>query len=337
VTSAFASAFARVCAPRWLSVLLFVLAAGCASVARPGPDAVTFALIGDTPYSDWEVAALDRMIDELNAQDLAFVLHMGDITAGRGPCTDAWFEARKRQFQRSKHPFVIVPGDNDWVDCHRSGMDPMERLSRFREMFEAGDRSLGQQTIALERQSSDARFPQYREHMRWIAGRVLFVGLNVQGSNNNLGRTAAMDREVETRMIAVFDWLDEAVKTVEQRQLAGLVVFLQADPDFGAKFHNKPDGFAQFRNVLRTHALWLKKPILLVHGDSHVYIQDHPLRDPASGAPIESFTRVEVFGSPQVRWIKAVADPASPGVFQAAPAPSPASAPPPSSLAPAQN
>src|SRR5262249_58606971 len=99
---------------------------------------ITFALIGDTPYSALEVDELDRLIDELNAQDLAFVIHVGDITSGKGPCTNEWFEARKRQFERSKHPFVIVPGDNDWVDCWRTGKNPVERLGYFRKTFEAG-------------------------------------------------------------------------------------------------------------------------------------------------------------------------------------------------------
>src|SRR2546426_6853387 len=49
-----------------------------------------------------------------------------------GPCTDAWFEARKRQFARLEHPFILLPGDNDWTDCHRTGFDPMERLAEWR-------------------------------------------------------------------------------------------------------------------------------------------------------------------------------------------------------------
>ncbi|HEY3073782.1 MAG TPA: hypothetical protein VGJ74_01285, partial [Burkholderiales bacterium] len=63
--------------------------------------------MGDTPYSEDEVKRLDRLIDELNAEPLAFVVHIGDITSGRGPCTDAWFEARKQQFARIRHPFVL--------------------------------------------------------------------------------------------------------------------------------------------------------------------------------------------------------------------------------------
>jgi hypothetical protein len=305
-----------------LSATLLLLAAGCGSFAQPGPGSIAFALIGDAPYNGLEVDEVDHLIDALNAQDLAFVIHVGDITSGRGPCSDEWFAARKRQFERSTHPFIIVPGDNDWVDCHRSGRDPLERLDFFRRLFEAGNRSLGERKIELERQSGDPRFPEYREHMRWVAGDVLFVGVNVQGSNNNVGRTRAMDREAEQRMAAVFEWLDEAAKTVEQRNLRGLVVFAQADPDFERSARRKPgvpDGFERFRNVLRTHAQYLKKPVLFVHGDKHHFVYDRPLED-ANGKALANFTRVEVWGSPFVRWVKAWIDPAAPEVFGVTPA-----------------
>ena len=318
-----------------LSAALLLVLAGCGTFAQPGPGSIPFALIGDAPYNTLEVDEVDHLIDALNAQDLAFVIHVGDITAGHGSCSDAWFEARKRQFERSRHPFVIVPGDNDWVDCHRSGRDPLERLDFFRKVFESGDESLGAQKIRLERQSSsqskDRRFPEYREHMRWIAGDVLFVGVNVQGSNNNVGRNRAMDREAERRMAAVFDWLDEAVKIVEQRNLRGLVVFAQADPDFEMSVRRRPgvpDGWESFRNVLRAHALYLgklNKPVLFVHGDRHHFVYDHPLAD-AKGKTIANFTRVEVWGSPFVRWIKAWIDPKAPEVFGVTPATSPAPA-----------
>ncbi|MBV9362301.1 MAG: hypothetical protein JO292_13005, partial [Betaproteobacteria bacterium] len=53
--------------------------------------------MGDTPYSDGEVVRLDHLINDLNAEPLAFVVHVGDITSGKGPCTDEWFAARKKQ------------------------------------------------------------------------------------------------------------------------------------------------------------------------------------------------------------------------------------------------
>ena len=262
------------------------------------------------------------MIGQMNGEELAFVIHVGDITSGRGPCTDEWFEARKRQFRKSRHPFVIVPGDNDWVDCHRTGFDPMERLGKFREMFESGDADLGERGLHLERQSGS--YSEYREHMRWIAGNAIFVGVNVQGSNNNLGRTPAMDAEHRSRMAAVFAWLEDSLRLAKERGLSGMLIFAQGDPDFEGKVRRQgADGFAGFRSALRDLALRFGKPVLFVNGDSHFYRLDKPLANPASGEPIRNFTRVVVFGSPQTRWIRAEIDPSSPHLFALSPAPPP--------------
>jgi predicted phosphodiesterase len=306
------------------SLLALLALAGCtAHIPPPLPSAfhprISFALIGDTPYNEGEAVALDTMIDQMNREDLAFVIHVGDITGGRGPCSDEWFEARKRQFERSRHPFVIVPGDNDWVDCHRTGFDPIERLKKFRELFESGDSSLGARKIALERQSGI--YVEYREHLRWIAGNVLFVGVNVQGSNNNLGRTQAMDAEHRVRMDAVFAWLSDSLRLARERGLAGMLIFAQADPDFERKSRRKQDGFAGFRDALRDLALEFGKPVLFVNGDTHFYRLDKPLADPLTGRPIENFTRVVVFGSPQTRWIHAGIDASSPQLFELSPVP----------------
>ena len=314
---------------RLILIAATLLLAGCAApLPVPADKGIAFGLMGDTPYSDFEVRALDDLIDELNAENLAFVVHVGDITSGRGPCTDAWFEARKKQFARIRHPFILIPGDNDWTDCHRSGMDPMERLAKFRELFESGERSLGQRSIALQRQSTDprfaARFGAYSEHMRWIAGKVLFVTLNVQGSNNNLGRTPAMDEEYRQRMQAVFTWLEDSVAMVNREALEGLVILIQANPDFEETWlkttrPGAPDGFADFRKALRELAMQLKKPVLLVHGDTHSYQLDKPLTD-ASGRRIDNFIRLEVPGSPSVQWVRGSLHPGASMPFYAAPA-----------------
>ena len=306
------------------SLLLAAALAGCtAHIPPPLPSAfhppLSFALIGDTPYSEAEAAQLDAMIDQMNREELAFVIHVGDITSGRGPCADEWLEARKRQFERSRHPFVIVPGDNDWVDCHRAGFDPIERLRKFRELFESGDSSLGARKIALERQSG--RYAEYREHLRWIAGNVLFLGLNVQGSNNNLGRTPAMDTEHRARMAAVLAWMHDSLQLARERNLAGMVIFAQADPHFERTTRGKRDGFSGFRDALRDLALNFGKPVLFVNGDTHLYKLDKPLADPQTGLPIANFTRVVVFGSPQTRWIRAGIDVSTPQLFELSPVP----------------
>ena len=58
---------------RLLTILLAALAACSAHVPPPLPSAfhppLAFALIGDTPYSEGEAAALDAMIDQQNVTE----------------------------------------------------------------------------------------------------------------------------------------------------------------------------------------------------------------------------------------------------------------------------
>jgi len=61
---------------RGLSLFLLLLAA-CAAPAQ-SPGSLSFALMGDTPCSAGEAERLERRIDDLNAEPLAFVLHIGD-------------------------------------------------------------------------------------------------------------------------------------------------------------------------------------------------------------------------------------------------------------------
>jgi hypothetical protein len=66
--------------------------------------------------------------------------------------------------------------------------------------------------------------------------------------------------------------------------------------------------------------------MLLIHGDGHRYRIDQPLRDRATGRQLETFTRVEVFGAPEVDWVRIDVDPAHPGLFaigRGTPAPPP--------------
>ena len=277
-----------------------LLAAGTGASAQ-GVQRPPFALLGDAPYSQPHANLLDAMIDEINAAKPAFVVHLGDITGGDGPCTDEWLEARKRQFERFSAPFVLVLGDNEWTDCHRSGFDPLERLARVRKLFNSQKIDLPE----FARQSAD-----YPEHVRWVHAGALFVGLNVPGSNNNLGRTAEMDAEHATRMTAVFAWLDEAAALARSSKVETLVVMMQANPLFERRPRPSPlpDGYASLRAALEETALRLDKPVVLAHGDTHRFRHDHP----AARAP--SLSRIEVDGWPWLGWLKVRTspDPANP-------------------------
>ena len=223
---------------------------------------------------------LDEVIRQMNAEPLSFAVHVGDITAGLGPCTDEWLEARRAQFARIRHPFVLLPGDNEWTDCHRTGFDPLERLRKWRTLFCPGkENALGERQVG-----------EYCEHLRWQAGRALFVGVNVPGSNNNLGRTPAMDAEHAQRMRAVLAWLDEGARLAREKNLR-LVVLMHGDP-FVTR---QPDGYAALMEKFSEIAA-KNGGLALVHGDTHVFQDDEPR---------PGLRRIEVQGSPLVSWVRA--------------------------------
>ncbi len=262
-------------------MLLFLLA-GCA--AQPPAGGAAFILMGDTPYFASEVERLDLVIEELNGRNAVFIAHVGDITSGQGPCTDEWFEARKRQFARLRHPFVLLPGDNDWTDCHRSGFDPVERLAKWRTLF----------CVQVVVQDFERQNGAYCEHVRWQAGGYLFVALNVQGSNNNFGRNAAMDAEHAARMRAVLAWIDDAQRLFLERRLNGLVLLMQANPFLVPR--SGPNGFVSTLERLRQLATIYPGRVVLVNGDTHTFRDDQPL---------PGLRRIEVPGSPFVGWLEA--------------------------------
>jgi len=264
-----------------LSACLLMVAACAAQTRAPGD--VRFALMGDTPYSEGEVGRLDRLIDDLNRDDVAFVVHVGDITSGRGPCTDEWFQERKSQFAKIRHPFVLLPGDNDWLDCHRTGYSPTERLAYWRKLF-----CTREPRLKLEVQRGE-----YCEHVRWQAGNTLFVALNVQGSNNNLGRNAAMDAEHLARMKAVFSWIDDSERALRARGLKHLVLAMQANPF--QKPRSGANGFEALLERMKRLAADNPGAVILVNGDSHTYRDD---------APLPGLRRIEPWGSPIVSWLR---------------------------------
>ena len=161
-----------------LAIVLWFALTGSASAAD-----FTFAAFGDTPYSRDEEARFPGLIAEMNHENLAFVVNIGDIKNALDACTDELYAQRRQWFDLSHHPFIYTPGDNEWTDCRRAladKRDPLERMQKLRSVFSAGTESLGQRPIRLERQSRE--FP---EHARWEHGGVVFITLNAPGPDNN--------------------------------------------------------------------------------------------------------------------------------------------------------
>jgi len=107
-------------------------------------------------------------------------------------------DRRHKKSSPSSIAIRFIPGDNEWTDYRRAKprtYDPLERLTKLRQMFFQGAQSLGQRTMRLTRQSEDPPYAKFRENVCRTSGEVLFVTLHLVGSNNNLGRTPDMDAE----------------------------------------------------------------------------------------------------------------------------------------------
>jgi len=317
-------------------------AAGPASTAptatpapAPAAEPVRFALWGDAPYRESERPLVARLVEEVNAAGVAFTVNIGDL-AGGGECGDEVFAEAAETFGRFAAPLVYVPGDNEWTDCWGSGHDPLERLEALRRAMYPDDRSFGRRTMALDRQR-----PGYPEHSRWQVGLLTAIGVHVVGSNNNsvppapgpadrgpprsAASRAAAAAELAARDEAVAAWLRAGFDAALASGSGAVAVFFQADPRFevGAahRVAQRVDGYDRFLAVLAEQASRFPGPVVVLHGDTHVFRRDRPLAVPATGRPVPNVVRVETYGSPLVGWVEVTVDPAAPEPVRAEPHP----------------
>jgi hypothetical protein len=297
----------------------------------------SIGLFGDAPYNAQGKLDYPYLLQDINASNVAFSVFDGDLkSGGDGGCVDSLYTNAIAGFNTLERPLVWVPGDNDWTDCWgRYGpgtapfFDPLERLAHERQLFTSTNQSLGQKTLTLTRESSEGgAYTLYSENVRWVKGPVVYLGLNVQGSNDNYpypdtdSRSAAeqqrMRDEQAARKAANLHWLAEGFAYAKQTHAKGVMIVWQADPNFNNE--NKPanphdfDAYPDYVNALRTETLAFPGQVVLVHGDSHYFKIDKPLTL-ASGKVVPNFTRVETFGAASTHWVQATIDPTSRNLF----------------------
>lgn len=287
---------------------------------KPKPERFRFALIGDQQYTPAQEPRFERVVDAINAADVRFTVHDGDIIGSGKPCDDATFAKRVATFGRFRAPFVLTPGDNDWTDCWRpamGGFDPLERLATVRRLFyPAPGRTMGRGALRTFSQGDLERSP-YIENLLWAAGEIVFATVHVVGSNNNW-RDASTEKEFRERDAANIRWMRSAFALARQNGFRAVVLIIQANPHFEQKKRPARDGFEATLRTLEEQTLSFTGPVVLVHGDSHYFRIDKPLvhrQKNREGALVENFTRVETFGPPDGHWVRATVDPRNPALF----------------------
>lgn len=281
---------------RQLCACLCLVAALLPGIARASAAEFSFAALGDAPYTESEEAPFLNVIAAINRARPAFTIHVGDFKSGWSPCTDDVYEKRREWFGLFHQPLIYTPGDNEWTDCRRApgaARDPLERLQRLRQMFFADNHALGQQKLLLARQH--ANFP---EHAQWRHEGVLFATLNVPGGDNN----ARMPHESAARGRMLEAWIGHAFDTARTQRLGAVVLAMQANPWSIAG--NVKKQYGALITTLTRETLRYDGDVLLIHGDTHRHRIDKPLVDPRTQQPVANFTRIEVFGSPVVNWVR---------------------------------
>ena len=200
---------------------------------------------------------------------------------------------------------------------------PLNELAAVRALFFANPGlTLGGRKKQVMTQAAmfDADFStdaQFVENVMWEESQVVFVTLNLPGSNNDglpwKGGTGAFldetarKREVAERTAADTRWLTRAFAQAEADGARTVLIGTQADmwdPVTVVPSGDGLSGYTPFVHTLADLALHFGRPVLLINGDSHLFEADHPFANPASPAglihgtaAVPNLTRITVQGS----------------------------------------
>jgi hypothetical protein len=274
-----------------------------------------FIALGDMPYNIPEdYVRYERLIQRINSKSPAFSIFVGDTKSGSTPCSDEYNLIVEGYFKKFISPLLYSPGDNEWTDCHRplaGSYDPIERLQTLRQKFFQSKFSLGKQKISLTRQADlDPHFSKFVENSLWVKNHFLFVNVHITGSNNNFERDDRSKAEYYERNQANLSWIKYAFQQALKMNYQGIIFSYQADMFFSPKQAIESEsGYRETLQLLSTSAEAFKKPILLIHGDSHRLVIDQPLKTVDQKHVLENVIRLEVMGANEVQAVEIQVNP----------------------------
>ncbi len=304
--------------------------------------AIDLAIIGDTPYGAAQIEDFPNLLAGIESDTrISALVHVGDIKNGSSRCDDAYFSQIFTAFSTLRIPLIYTPGDNEWTDCHRAsngGYDPLERLAALREVFyPVPGLALAGGFKQVLAQSTLPGFERFVENQIWFESSVAFGTVHVVGSNDSkmpwyaddtsgtkVDDPARRDAERNERNSANLAWLEELFSLATERNAAGVVVAMQADMFDAYSVANgiSLDAFDQVVQKLAELSLAFGKPVLLLEGDSHVFIADRPLAQGNAlhgvSQAVPNLQRIVVQGStttPRTEWLRLHVDPSDPAVF----------------------
>lgn len=295
---------------RLIKVSIAGLLLHCSIAFSQSFEPFSFIALGDMPYSIPEdYPRYERLISDINKAKPSFNIFIGDTKSGSTPCSDEYNQKVKSYFNQFNAPVIYSIGDNEWTDCHRplaGSYDPIERLDSLRKIFFNSSRSLGKQRLHLTRQSdTNPEYKKFVENSYWVKNHFLFVNLHIPGSNNNFERDELSKAEYYERNQANLNWIQSAFELAINKGYLGIIFSFQADIFYNStQSTNVDSGYRDTLQIFSKNAQEFKKPILLIHGDSHRLIIDQPLKTLDQKYVLENVLRLEVMGAEQVQAVK---------------------------------
>jgi hypothetical protein len=211
---------------------------------------IVFAAAGDVPYSTSEISEFQEHMDSLDLYSGAeFLVHLGDIKAGSGSCTESWYQSMAASLRTLSIPAFIVPGDNEWNDCS----NPTQAWGFWVKHLMAIEQIFCGLPV-VERQAVRP------ENFAFVKSGVLFIGINKVSGGLGSGET-------QTRLQQDADWIAQQVQQ-KGNTVRALVIFAQARPS------------GSLESGLAATAAAFGKPVLYIHGDGHSWTNDQGYLEP---------------------------------------------------------
>jgi hypothetical protein len=255
-----------------------------AEFASSSHEPITFFAIGDVPYTEDQATKLAAQIKNIPTE-ADFIIHVGDMrnASVSDSCNNEEYEAVAEILKQSPIPVLILPGDNDWVDCRH----PRTAFGYWKDYF------LGFESRFWDHGFEITHQEDVEENFAFVHKGSLFMGLNM------VGRSVLGDDAWEERMESQASWVIQSVKDYREGAVPGnerVFLFGHADPS------SKHDGFFEpLRDFIRDE-LENAIPFLYLHGDQHEWLYEPDYLNQ------ESFLRIMVRGEAAEPPLKFVID-----------------------------
>lgn len=244
---------------------------------------VKILAIGDSPYSVLEKQYIHNTLKEkIKKSKIPFLVIYGDIKSSKESCTNNLLQQRYQLFKNLHKYFFYTPGDNEWTDCDREGLEyrfsELERLEYLKKIFfkyEAWQNSFHYTTQS-----------NFIENGMWDYENVQFATIHLVGTNNGRQEILKDDKELALSMVETRDnanrvWINKIFQNAQKKHFKAVVIFTQADvtsmknyEECSSVNQQNCNGFANFNQALKQASQNMDIPILLVHGDTHPYCMD---------------------------------------------------------------